>query len=49
MVSRAGATVFEKAGMELNPFDPVSLDLRDLPGGVYYAYIGSHRFTVVKQ
>ncbi len=47
--NKAGAVVFSQGDVTLNPFSPMSIDLKDQPGGVYYVRIGSDRYTIVKQ
>ncbi len=47
--NKAGAVVFSQGDVTLDPFSPMSIDLKDLPGGVYYVRIGSDRYTIVKQ
>ena len=45
----AGAVVFSQGDVTLDPFSPMSIDLKDQPGGVYYVRIGNDRYTIVKQ
>ena len=47
--NKAGAVVFSQGDVTLDPFSPMSIDLKDQPGGVYYVRIGSDRYTIVKQ
>lgn len=47
--NKAGAVVFSQADVTLDPFSPMSIDLKDQPGGVYYVRIGNDRYTIVKQ
>ena len=36
------------SGMDAGPFSPLSIDMRDLPGGVYTLQVGETVLTVVK-
>lgn len=47
--NKAGAVVYENAGAALDPFEPLSVDFREQPGGTYYVRVGNERYTVVKQ
>ncbi len=47
--NKAGAVVFSQGDVTLDPFSPMSIDLKDQPGGVYYVRIGNDRYTIVKQ
>lgn len=47
--NKAGAVIYSQSGAVLNPFEPLSIDLREQPGGTYYVQIGTERFTIVKQ
>ncbi len=50
---KAGAVVLNAEGSTLAPFEPLTLDMSSLPGGVYYVTIrfgsGSETYTVAKQ
>ena len=50
---KAGAVVLNAEGSTLAPFEPFTLDMSSLPGGVYYVTIrsgsGSETYTVAKQ
>lgn len=46
---KSGAVVFSATGTALDPFAPLSVDMREQPGGVYYVQIGDERYTIVKQ
>ena len=41
--------MFSQGDVTLDPFSPMSIDLKDQPGGVYYVRIGNDRYTIVKQ
>ena len=44
----SGALIYEKhAGA--GPFDPLSIDLREQPGGTYTLFVGDSRYTIVKK
>jgi hypothetical protein len=47
--NKAGAVVFSQENATLDPFQPISVDLRSQPGGTYYVRIGDERHTIVKQ
>ena len=47
--NKAGAVVFSQENVTLDPFQPFSTNLHDLPGGTYYVRIGDERHTIVKQ
>ena len=47
--SKTGAVVYSANGAALDPFAPLSIDMREQPGGVYYVKIGDDRYTIVKQ
>ena len=51
--NKAGAVVIDASGSTLDPFDPLTLDMSSLPGGVYYVSIkggsASGTYSVVKQ
>ena len=47
--SKTGAVVYSATGTALDPFAPLSVDMREQPGGVYYVKIGDDRYTIVKQ
>ncbi len=51
--NRAGAVVLSTVGGTLDPFAPLALDMKDLPGGVYYVTIKSGEldatYSVAKQ
>ncbi len=51
--NKAGAVVLSAEGSTLDPFAPLTFDMKSLPGGVYYVTIsgesGSETYSVVKQ
>ncbi|MCR4860844.1 MAG: S8 family serine peptidase [Bacteroidales bacterium] len=47
--NKAGAVVFAQENAVLDPFAPLSINLKEQPGGVYYVRIGDDRYTIVKQ
>lgn len=47
--SKTGAVVYSATGTAMDPFTPLSVDMREQPGGVYYVKIGDDRYTIVKQ
>ncbi len=50
---KAGAVVLKADGKSLAPFEPLTIDMSSLPGGVYYVSVrsgeGSETYTVAKQ
>ena len=36
ITGKSGATVYSGKGVSFDPFNPLSVDFTDLPGGVYY-------------
>ncbi|MCR4825095.1 MAG: S8 family serine peptidase [Bacteroidales bacterium] len=46
---KSGAVVFSQAGVSLDPFEPLAIDLSAQPGGSYYVRVGGSRYTIVKQ
>lgn len=49
LFNRVGATVYSAASVKIGPFEPLSVDLRDLPGGTYSLFVGGARFTIAKR
>ena len=47
--SKTGAVVYSATGTAMDPFTPLSVDMREQPGGVYYVKIGDDRYSIVKQ
>ena len=49
VVNKAGATVFSKESIGLDPFAPFAVDMSGQPAGTYYVLIGGDRYTIVKK
>ena len=48
-VCAVGATVYTEASVAVGPFKPLSIDMSEMPGGVYALFVNGQRFTVVKR
>lgn len=49
LVNAVGATVYTEASVAVGPFKPLSIDMSEMPGGVYALFVNGQRFTVVKR
>ena len=45
----SGALVYRKTDAAAGPFYPLSVDLREQPGGTYTLFVGDRRYTIAKQ
>ena len=49
LYNRLGACVFETRADNAGPFQPLDIDMRDLPGGTYSLHVDGETYTIVKK